>query len=107
MQYRVTPHSTTHISPAELMFGRQIRSRLYIMKYDLKTDMNEHSSCEMPNNKFAVGHPVQFRVYTDKDNKWRFGTISKLRGQLTVKYYQMVNIMSVINLKFTYDHNTT
>jgi hypothetical protein len=25
----------------------------------------------------AVGDPVQFRVYTDKDNKWRFGTIDE------------------------------
>jgi hypothetical protein len=82
MQYRATPHSTTHISPAEIMFGRQIRSQLDIMKYNLQTDMNERSSCEMPNNKFAVGDPVQFRVYAEKDNKWRFGTISKLRGQL-------------------------
>jgi hypothetical protein len=39
----------------------------------------------MPNNKFAVGDPVQFRVYVDEDNKWRFGTISNLRGQLHYK----------------------
>jgi hypothetical protein len=44
--------------------------------------MNERSPCEMPKNKFTVGDPDQFKVYADKDNKWRFGTISKLRGQL-------------------------
>jgi hypothetical protein len=60
--YRVTPHSTTHISPAELMFGKQIQIRLDIMKYDLQTDMNERSPCKRPNNKFAVGDPVQFRI---------------------------------------------
>jgi hypothetical protein len=52
------------------------------MKYDLQTEMNECLPCEMPNNKFAVGDPVQFWVYAYKDNKWRIGTISKLRGQL-------------------------
>jgi hypothetical protein len=65
MQYRLTPHSTTHTNPAELMFGRQFRSRLDIMKYDLQTDMNERSPCELSNNKFAVGDPAKFRVYPE------------------------------------------
>jgi hypothetical protein len=55
MQYRATPHSKNHISPAELMFGRQ-------------TDMNDSSPCEIPNNKFSVGDPAKFRVYADRDN---------------------------------------
>jgi hypothetical protein len=49
VQHRVTPHSTTHFNPAELMFRRQIRSQLDITQYDLQTDMNERSPCEMLN----------------------------------------------------------
>ena len=36
LQYRVTPHSTTRTSPAELLFGRQIRMRLDAVKPDLE-----------------------------------------------------------------------
>jgi hypothetical protein len=57
MQYRVTSHSTTHISPAGLMFGRQIRSRLDIMKYDSRTDMNERSPdvrCQTTNLQLVI-----------------------------------------------------
>ena len=28
MMYRSTPHSTTEVSPAELLFGRKIRTKL-------------------------------------------------------------------------------
>ena len=30
--YRLTPHSTTGVSPAELMFGRRLRSRLDLLQ---------------------------------------------------------------------------
>jgi hypothetical protein len=62
----MTPHSTTHISPAELMFETKIKSRLDIMKYDLHTHMNERLPCEITNNKFSVGDLVQ----TDIDIMW-------------------------------------
>ena len=35
LQYRVTPHTTTGRSPAELLFGRNIRTRLHAICPDL------------------------------------------------------------------------
>ena len=34
-QYRITPHSTTGISPSELLFGQRIRSHLDFIQPDL------------------------------------------------------------------------
>ena len=36
LQYRATPHTTTGMSPAELMFGRRLRTRLDAIKPDLR-----------------------------------------------------------------------
>ena len=33
-KYRLTPHSSTGVSPAELMFGRKLRSQLDLVKLD-------------------------------------------------------------------------
>ena len=34
-QHRITPHSTTGISPSELLFGQRIRSHLDLIQPDL------------------------------------------------------------------------
>jgi len=40
--YRNLPHSTTGVSPAELMFGQQLRSRLDLLKPSLESRV-EHN----------------------------------------------------------------
>ena len=39
MQYRVTPHTTTGSSPAELLFGRRLRTRLDTIRPNLERQM--------------------------------------------------------------------
>jgi hypothetical protein len=60
MQYRITPHTTTKRSPSKIMFGRNIRSRLDIMRSKLQQDRN--SDNYTPKMKatpiFSVGQPV-------------------------------------------------
>ena len=34
LRYRVTPHTTTQLSPAELMMGRKLRTRLDLLRPD-------------------------------------------------------------------------
>ena len=36
LQYRMTPHTTTDISPAELLFGRRLRTRLDAIRPNLE-----------------------------------------------------------------------
>ena len=38
--YRLTPHTTTGISPAELLMGRQLRSHLNLFKPDLASHVH-------------------------------------------------------------------
>jgi hypothetical protein len=83
MQYRITPHTTTKRSPAELMFGRNLRSRLDIMRSDIQQEMNIRNY--IPPTKtpsFVPGQLVQIRFYNNPTCKWRFGTIIDQRGSL-------------------------
>ena len=40
--YRNLPHSTTGVSPTELMFGRQLRSRLDLLKPSLESRVEDN-----------------------------------------------------------------
>lgn len=40
--YRNLPHSTTGVSPAELMFGRQLHSRLDLLKPSLESRVEDN-----------------------------------------------------------------
>jgi hypothetical protein len=83
MQYRITPHTTTKRSPAELMFGRNIRSRLDIMRSDLQQEMSLNNYTPPSRSPcFTPGQSVQIRFYNNPSNKWRFGTIVGQRGSL-------------------------
>ena len=39
--YRITPHSTTGIAPAELIFGRQLRTRFDLLQPDLASKLSK------------------------------------------------------------------
>ena len=61
-EYRRTPHTTTGVSPAELMSGRQLRSRLSLVRPDfqqkvLEKQTQQKSAHDMSakHRKFAVG----------------------------------------------------
>lgn len=70
---------TTKKSPSELMFGRQIRSRLDFIKLVIqsKTNINRYKVVR----NFHKGERVSCRDYTGKQ-KWRFGRIHAKLGTL-------------------------
>jgi RNase H-like domain found in reverse transcriptase/Reverse transcriptase (RNA-dependent DNA polymerase)/Integrase zinc binding domain/Integrase core domain len=80
-QYRVTPHATTHRSPAELMFGRHIRTRLDVMRSSVQQEMVDRYVPPGRVRTFKTGQPVQVRFY-GANQKWKFGTISQQLGSL-------------------------
>ena len=52
MNYRATPHSSTGYSPSQLLYGRQIRTKLPVSPDSLKPNWPEKSSVES-NDKYA------------------------------------------------------
>lgn len=89
IQYRKMPNATTGVSPAELMFKRNIRTRIDLVKRDLTSEIGEK---QLPNEKserrFEVDDQVQYRTYGDKARKWKYGTITNKTGDL---HYEVIN----------------
>ena len=89
--YRITPQSTTGISPAELLMGRKLRSPLDLMKPDLnhrvekeqerqKAAHDQHSTVRT----FKVGDAVYARNF-GPGPKWLPAGIVEVTGPLSCK----------------------
>lgn len=81
MDYRNCIHPTTNKSPAMLMIGRGLRTRLDIMM--------PNSNAERPKNNIPtetrvlkVGDRVAAREYIDLKTRWQFGYVIKVLGTL-------------------------
>ena len=88
-QYRITPHSTTGISPAEMLLGRRPRTRLDLLRPDINSrvqlrqqSQKWHHDQKARERKFQVGDSVSVRNFTTGDT-WLPGTIVESRGPLS------------------------
>ena len=90
-QYRTTPHSTTGVSPAELLMGRQLRSALDLLKPSVynrvrdkqqkqKTQYDQHTKCR----SIVPSDPVFVRNYSSGP-KWLPGEVTARRGSQMFK----------------------
>ncbi|GFS28088.1 polyprotein [Elysia marginata] len=89
-KYRTTPHSTTGITPAELMFNRKIKTRLVMIhdsvaKNVTKSQMNEklyhdkHSKAR----EITVQDPVLVKSFTSSHPKYMPGEVVKQTGPVS------------------------
>ena len=92
--YRLTPHSTTGVSPAELMFGRRLRSRLDLLwpadsvssrvarkqQAQKKEHTNAPRSLHLPPDS-----PVMIRNYAPGGAKWTPSTVVTQTGPLSYR----------------------
>ena len=60
--YRTTPQSTTTVTPAELMFGRKIKTRLDMLHPDLQSKVISHQHRQKNNHD---RHHSQFRAFRE------------------------------------------
>ncbi|XP_064469988.1 uncharacterized protein K02A2.6-like [Ornithodoros turicata] len=87
--YRNTPHATTAQSPASLMLGRPLRTRLDLMKPSLDLTVRQkqviQSFTRSPRGRvFQVGDPVRVRNYRGGE-KWVMGNVVERTGPVSYR----------------------
>ena len=95
-EYRRTPHTTTGLSPAELMFGRPLRSRLSLIQPSIENKVHEKQRKQQETHDktakyrhFSVGE----RVYVKRHGQeaWVAGKIVEKTGPLSFKVENLVD----------------
>lgn len=89
--YHITPHSTTGVTPAELLMGRRLRSRLDLLFPDVsrrvesqQTRQKQSHDSSKPVRTFAVGDLVYAENFSPSAMvKWTPGKIAKATGPLS------------------------
>ena len=87
--YRTTPQAITGVSPAELMFGRPIRTCLDLVLPDVakrvcQRQLRMEDTCATSSiRSFDVGDPVLCRDFGPAKTKWISATILRKTGPLS------------------------
>lgn len=84
LQYRITPHSLTGETPSLLFLKRNIRTRLDLLKPNLREKIMLKQSAKLQENharNFVEGEKVAVRNYTGP-KKWKIGTVVNREGSL-------------------------
>ena len=87
LTYRTTPHATTRESPSILLHGRQLRTRLDLLRPNAARQVEEkqlaqassHSSLTSP-RQLDIGQSVIVRDYRPGRAPWIAGTIATRKG---------------------------
>ena len=100
-KYRITPHSSTGVAPAELLMGRRLRSRLDLLKPDVVATVEKNQlkqklahDGKQPLRVFSEGEPVYVQDFTISKQKWIPGNIQKATGP--VSYLVMLSDGSTV-----------
>ena len=85
LAYRTTPHTTTGISPSNLLMGRRIRSKLDLILPDFHREQ-EHRGWKQLEHQGNIRHftpssPVMVRSYNTPD-KWIPGEVTREIGKM-------------------------
>lgn len=81
MQYRITKHASTEKSPSEMVFNRQMRSKLdMIIPCENENEIEE--KCDKKIRTIDLNERVSARNYARVGERWKFGTVIKQLGRL-------------------------
>ena len=88
--YRITPHSTTGVSPGQLMMGRNLKTRFDLLKPDLVTRVEQKQQQKKNHDAHAVSRQflVEEEVYVRdfrQGHTWLQGKIVKCSGPVSYK----------------------
>ena len=88
--YRNTPHTTTGISPAKLLFNREPRSHLTILRPSLSSKIRHKQTQQKgshdlgtKNRSFNIDDPVFVRNFASTGHRWLPGIIIEKKGPVT------------------------
>ena len=88
-QYRITPHSTTGVAPAELLFNRQIRSHISQVQPDLSSHVESKQLAQKRQHDvhckervFQINDPVFVKNFGSGPT-WLSGIVKEVRGPLS------------------------
>ena len=89
LSYHTTPNATTGVSPAELLFGRALRTRLNLLRPDVSTKVQDkqasqkqHHDKRSKERHFQVGQSVLVEN-NRPEPKWVVGTILEKLGDIS------------------------
>jgi len=89
--YRMTPHTTTDVSPSELLLGRKMKSRLDLLKHQLEqrvlhkqNSQKEGHDKRARSRSFEIGNTVFVKNHGSED-KLLPGEIIECRGPLSYR----------------------
>ena len=111
-RYRVTPHSTTELSPAELLMGRRLRTSLDLLHPDTSCRVADKQNQGVTNKQlrtFSIGDPVFARNFYGS-SKWIPATVVKITGPVSYKVKTASNIVlrrHVDQLRFRYSNSSS
>ena len=85
LSYRTTPHTTAGYTPAELLMNRRLRTRLDLLRPDLRKKVAKPSSFQprAPKRQLSVGYPVLTRDYRKSRDPWTKGVMISKLGPMT------------------------
>ena len=88
-QYRIPPHSTTGISPSELLFNRQVRSHISQVQPDLSSHVESRQLAQKryhdvhsKERHFQIGDPVFVQNFSSGPT-WLPGIIKEVKGPVS------------------------
>ena len=100
MKYRNTPHSTTGETPATLFMGRNLRTRLDLIKPDIRKHVLDKQTSQAKQNsaiasntrQLFVGQAVSVRDYRGKE-KWIQGIVRARTGPVSYQVEVAPNVI--------------
>ena len=88
--YIRTPHSTTGVSPSELMMNRKLKSRLDLIRPDInitvtskQQNQKDHHDLHVSHRTFVICQQVYTLIYGNNIATWIPGTIEDITGPVS------------------------
>lgn len=99
-KYRSLPHSTTGLSPSELLFGRKMRTHLDLIHPNLQSRVSKHQQNQKnvhdrhsSEREISVGDQVFVQNFSGRGEKWLSGIIIEKSGPYSFKIKTHLGIM--------------